>query len=219
MEEGFLGLPEIHKGPGPPEGFDAVGTDVRIAGSVTIFRARGHGIEGEEVSLGDGVVLFDNVRLVLGYPSDHGRAFIRIGARSMINAFSYLSGEGGLEIQEEVLVGPGAKILSAGHDMDGSPESIFQHGLTYGKITLETGCWIGAGAIILEGVTIGRGAVVAAGSVVTGDVPPFAVVKGVPARIARFRRGFSGPQALRSPGRKGFIRKLFRLFSRRQTTG
>lgn len=190
MGKRLVGLPEIYKALTPPEGFDRVGTSVRIAGSVTVFRSVDDGEKDAKISLADGVVLFDNVRLVLGDLSVNTGAFIRIGAGSMINACSYLSGEGGLEIQEEVLVGPGAKILSAGHGIEGEPESIFRHGLTYGRITIERGAWIGAGAIIRQGATVGRGAVVAAGAVVTRDVPAFAVVRGVPAELARFRTGF-----------------------------
>jgi len=55
-----------------------------------------------------------------------------------------------------------------------------------GKIVVESDAWIGVGAIIMPNVTIGEGAVVGAGAVVTKDVPPRAVVAGVPARILRF---------------------------------
>jgi acetyltransferase-like isoleucine patch superfamily enzyme len=55
------------------------------------------------------------------------------------------------------------------------------------KITIEKDVWIGAQAIILPGVKVGEGAIVAAGAVVTKDVPPFAMVGGVPARVIRMR--------------------------------
>lgn len=56
-----------------------------------------------------------------------------------------------------------------------------------GGITLEDDVWIGYGATILDGVTLGRGSVVAAGAVVTKDVPPYAVVAGVPAKVIKYR--------------------------------
>jgi maltose O-acetyltransferase len=55
------------------------------------------------------------------------------------------------------------------------------------KITIEKDVWIGAQAVILPGVTVGEGAVVGAGAVVTKDVPPFAIIGGAPARIIRMR--------------------------------
>lgn len=55
------------------------------------------------------------------------------------------------------------------------------------RTTLEADCWIGSGAMLMSGVRIGVGAVVGAGAVVTKDVPPFAIVGGVPARIIRYR--------------------------------
>jgi len=186
----FLGLPGITDPDNPPPGFDLIGSGCRIAGTVTLFRSMGEGEDGRGIVLGDHVVLFDNVRLVLGDLSVNRGAFIRIDDMAMVNSFSYLSGEGGLEIGAEVLIGPGVRILSAGHHIDGLPESVFRHGLTYGKIIVEPGAWIGAGATVLPGVTIGGGAVIAAGAVVTRDVPAFSVVKGVPARLARYRRGF-----------------------------
>jgi acetyltransferase-like isoleucine patch superfamily enzyme len=59
--------------------------------------------------------------------------------------------------------------------------------LTFAPVVIEDGAWIGAGSIILPGVTIGEGAVVGAGSVVTKDVPPMAVAVGNPAQVIRQR--------------------------------
>lgn len=185
------GLPEIRSHENPPPGFDSVGRGVRIASTVTIFRgSEPHPKRG--IRLGDNVVLFDTVRLVVGDLIVNPQADLVLGNRVMVNAGAYLSGEGGLILEEEVLVGPGAKILSAGHKIDGPPVSIFGHSLTYGRICIRQGAWIGAGAIVREGVTVGRGAVVGAGSVVTRDVPPGAVVVGNPARFLRWRKGFEG---------------------------
>jgi acetyltransferase-like isoleucine patch superfamily enzyme len=189
-KEGELqGLPEIWSHENPPSGFDSVGQGVRIASTVTIFRgSESHPKRG--IRLGDNVVLFDRVRLVMGDLVVNSQADLIIENNVMVNAGAYLSGEGGLILEKEVLVGPGAKILSAGHEIDGPPVSILGHTLTYGRICIQHGAWIGAGAIVREGVTVGRGAVVGAGSVVTRDVSPGAVVVGNPARFLRWRKGF-----------------------------
>ncbi|MBU0673199.1 MAG: acyltransferase [Proteobacteria bacterium] len=85
------------------------------------------------------------------------------------------------------MIGANACIISAGHQIH-DPDRLIQHqGLTYGRIIIGSGAWIGAGAIILQGVEIGDGAVVGAGSVVCKNVPPQAVVVGNPARIIKYR--------------------------------
>ena len=64
---------------------------------------------------------------------------------------------------------------------------IFTSGHQHKKVTIENDVWIGANCLILPGVTIGEGAVVAGGSVVTKDVPAYAIVGGTPAKIIRMR--------------------------------
>lgn len=112
-------------------------------------------------------------------------------------------------VENDVLIGPGAHLLSAGHQVHGGTPRINHNPLTHAPVRLREGCWIGAGAIVLQGVTIGRGAVVGAGSVVTRSVPDFAVVVGNPARIAHYRKGFKP--------RQGFVQSLLlRFLPRRQ---
>ena len=64
---------------------------------------------------------------------------------------------------------------------------IWEQGHTYEKVIIGDGVWIGTSVIVLKGVKIGKGAVVAAGSVVTKDVPEYAVVAGNPARVLKYR--------------------------------
>lgn len=94
---------------------------------------------------------------------------------------SYMTGHG-ISIGNDVRIGPGTRLLAAGHDVT---EPSFQE--TGGSIRIGNGCWIGAAALILAGVELGDGCVVAAGSVVTHAVPANAVVAGVPARVIRYR--------------------------------
>lgn len=94
---------------------------------------------------------------------------------------------GGVEIGARTLVGYRAQILSANHRIPGGRGRIFDSGHVHDPVRIGPDAWIGAAAIVLPGVTIGEGAVVAAGSVVTKDVEPFMVVAGVPARVISSR--------------------------------
>lgn len=88
---------------------------------------------------------------------------------------------GGIEIEDNVLLAPGVKLLSESHPIN--PEQ--RCALTTGKIHLKKNAWIGANAVILAGVTIGENAIVAAGAVVSKDVPDNTIVGGVPAKIIK----------------------------------
>ncbi len=186
---GVIGIPEPVSSENIPPGIDQVGTGCRISDTVSVYTDISHSERGRIV-LGDEVILLDHVRLVTGDTRTNKEAFIHMGSRIIVNVGCYLSGEGGLRIEDEVLIGPGAKLLSAGHEYDNKPVSIYRHSLTYGTVTVEKGAWIGAGAIILEGVSVGKGAVVGAASVVTKNVPAFSVVAGNPARVIKWREGF-----------------------------
>lgn len=94
---------------------------------------------------------------------------------------------GGVEIGARTLVGYRAQILSANHVIPEGRGRIFDSGHDRQRVLIGADAWIGAAAIILPGVTVGEGAVVAAGSVVTRDVEPFTIVAGVPARLVRHR--------------------------------
>jgi len=181
-------------------GIDGLGEGCRIAPSVSVYR--GHGaVHGRGIRLGRGVQLFEGVRLVIGELEDNRRADLYIGDRSIVNVYGYLSGEGGLHIGEKVLVGPHCRILSAGHEIDDGSEAVMDAGLTYGPVRIGDGVWLGAGVTVLPGVNIGKGAVVGAGSLVTRDIPDFAVAVGAPARVRRFRRGFGPSQPEPDPSR------------------
>lgn len=102
---------------------------------------------------------------------------IKIGAYSDINAHCLLDGRGGITIGSSVSISHRVCLMTGSHDYR-SPhfQGIFH------PIVIEDYVWIGVGATILQGVTLGRGSVVCAGAVVTHDVPPYTVVAGVPAQ-------------------------------------
>lgn len=112
-------------------------------------------------------------------------AFIRIGTDSLIGELNVLRGQGGITIGNRVYTAPLVQMLAVNHVYDDPFRPIVEQGITAEGIEVRDDAWIGAGAIITDGVTIGEGAVVAAGAVVTEDVPPHAVVGGIPARVLR----------------------------------
>ncbi len=102
----------------------------------------------------------------------------KIGKNVFINFDGTFLDLGGIEIEDDVMLAPGVKLLSEGHPV--SPEQ--RQTLTVGKIHIKKNAWIGANAVILQGVTIGENSIVAAGAVVSSDVPPNTIVGGIPAR-------------------------------------
>lgn len=109
---------------------------------------------------------------------------VHLGRRSIVNAHCILDGrEHPIRIAEDVDVGTHTHIWTIEHDVHDDA-----HGITGGPVAIGDHVWIASRATILPGVTIGRGAVVAAGAVVTRDVPPGAIVAGVPARVIGQRR-------------------------------
>ena len=110
---------------------------------------------------------------------------IKIGRNCLISEFNVLRGQGGITIGDNVYTAPLVQILAVNHVFDDPTRPIIEQGLTAEGITIEDDAWIGGGAIILDGVRIGKGAVVGAGSVVSSDVPAHTVVVGSPARVIR----------------------------------
>lgn len=95
--------------------------------------------------------------------------------------------DGGVSIGDRTLVGYGTKILSSNHNVPKLPNRIFDSGHTKAPVVIENDVWLGANCIILPGVTIGEGAIIAAGSVVTKNVPANVFVGGIPAKIIKER--------------------------------
>jgi len=109
--------------------------------------------------------------------------YVWIGPQSYFDARDLI-------IEDYVGWGPGAKVLGSTHTGLPVDLPIIQTDLEIKPVRIESGADIGVNAVILPGVTVGKGSIVGAGAVVTKDVPPFAVVAGVPARFLRWRAGY-----------------------------
>jgi acetyltransferase-like isoleucine patch superfamily enzyme len=160
---------------------DRIGRDTSIGDNALISSAGGGAILiGERCEIGIGALI----------QSYGGR--IVIGHDCSINPYCVIYGHGGLKIGNSVRIATHTVIVPSNHNYDDLGMPIRLQGLTLKGITIEDDVWIGAGAKILDGVTIGKGSVVAAGTVVIRNVPPFSVTAGVPNRIIK-QRGKANP--------------------------
>jgi len=105
----------------------------------------------------------------------------KIGKNVFINFDCVFLDLGGITIEDNVLIAPKVSLLSEGHPISPTERA----SLVPGHIHIKKGVWIGAGATILPGVTVGENAVVAAGAVVSKDIPANTIVGGVPAKIIK----------------------------------
>jgi acetyltransferase-like isoleucine patch superfamily enzyme len=135
--------------------------------------------------------LGDDVHLARFCTLRAGERGITIHDGAGINTRAYVDGNGEVEIGRNALLSPGVQIISGNHVFDRTDVPIRDQGTAYGKVTVGEDCWLGTNVIVLPGVTIGRGSVVGAGAVVTGDLPVLSIALGVPARVVG-RRGAAG---------------------------
>jgi acetyltransferase-like isoleucine patch superfamily enzyme len=110
---------------------------------------------------------------------------IKIGRNSLIGEYTVIRGQGGVTIGDRVYTSPFTQIIAVNHVFSDPEKPFTEQGITAEGIVIEDDVWLGASAVITDGVRIGRGAVVAAGAVVTQDVAAHTVVGGVPARVLR----------------------------------
>jgi acetyltransferase-like isoleucine patch superfamily enzyme len=113
---------------------------------------------------------------------------LRVGDGSNIGALSYIGCSGYIEIGNNVMMGPRVNLMAENHNFERTDVPMKEQGVTRSFIIIEDDVWLGVGSTVTAGVTIGRGSIIAAGAVVTKDVPPFSIVGGVPARVLRMRK-------------------------------
>lgn len=151
------------------------------------------------VLLGKNVLLdaksYGNGHIVIGINSeihDYSRLMcyggeISIGENCTVNPFCVLYGHGGLKIGNNTHIATHCVIIPANHKFDQADKLISAQGETREGITIGDDVWIGANCVILDGVSIGNGSVIGAGSVVTRNIPSMSVTAGVPAQVIRTR--------------------------------
>ncbi|MCK9600803.1 MAG: hypothetical protein M0R06_17310 [Sphaerochaeta sp.] len=137
----------------------------------------------ENVHLGENVFIGHGA-FIDGYYTGPG---VTIGDNSWIGQQCFLHGAGGIFIGRDVGVAPGVTIITSCHTLVGCGP-IIRNPIEFKEVRLDDGCDIGVGAIIYAGVTVGAGAQVAAGAVVIHDVPEYAIVAGIPAKVSTSRR-------------------------------
>jgi acetyltransferase-like isoleucine patch superfamily enzyme len=141
----------------------------------------------ETIEFGDGVWIGEQTVI-------HGRfdGQCVIGDGAWIGPHSYMDARD-FVLGECVGWGPGAKVLGSMHTGEPVAEPIIRTDLEIAPVRVGSWADIGVNAVLLPGVTVGRGSIVGAGAIVTKDVPPFAKVAGVPARVIGWRDGYGPP--------------------------
>lgn len=113
---------------------------------------------------------------------------LKIGNNSNIGPFAYIGCSGYIEIGDNVMISPRVSIYAENHVYDQPDMLLKDQGVKVESVIIEDDCWIAANSIILAGVTIGKGSVIAAGSVVTKTIPPYSIAAGVPAKVIGSRK-------------------------------
>lgn len=112
---------------------------------------------------------------------------IEIGDYASINHHTVISGQGGLRIGKYVMIGNNVHVLTSLHGFQRRDIPMRFQAIEYGKVIIEDDVWIGTNAVVMPGVTIGKGAIVGANAVVTKDVRTYSIVGGVPAKLIKYR--------------------------------
>ena len=133
----------------------------------------------KDVTLETGVSLDDGVVLLCSGSRKSNKLVIRNG--TYINRYTMIDAHEQVEIGRNCMIGPHCYITDANHGI-APGAAVKDHPMQIKPVAIEDDVWLGAGVIVLAGVRLGRGAIIAAGAVVTKDVPANAVFAGVPAR-------------------------------------
>lgn len=148
-----------------------------------------HTVCSDKIIIGNSVTICKGALIrPSGYYSGNLGWGLRIGDNSSIGAYSYIGCSGKIEIGNNVMMGPCINIIAENHNFKDIDIPMNKQGVSNIGIKIEDNVWIGTRVTILDGVNIGKGAIIAAGALVNADVPPFAIVGGVPAKVIKVRK-------------------------------
>ncbi|RZJ51234.1 MAG: acyltransferase [Chryseobacterium sp.] len=158
------------------------GKFLRLGNDVFVSALSKHGIEfGNNVSIG----AFS--RIIVSTSFNNIGEKIKIGNNVGIGEFAYLGGSGGLEIGDECIVGQYLSCHPENHNYENLDLPIRNQGVNRKGIIIGKNCWIGSKVSILDGVKIGNGCILAAGSVITKSFPDNSIIGGIPAKLLKMR--------------------------------
>lgn len=141
----------------------------------------------EGVVIGDYVVIGRNTRIeCTGGLQSIGKG-IKIGNRTTFGNECMFGAAGGIEIGDDVVAGQYIRFHSENHNYSDTTKLIREQGVTHKGIKIGNNCWIGAGAVFLDGAELGEGCVVGANAVVTKKFPSNVVIAGIPAKVTAQR--------------------------------
>lgn len=183
-------------------GFKSCGKLIFVGKKVMLFHKN-------RISLGNGVTLGNNVEInalsvngvVIGNNVNLGNfsvirctgSFkklgkgIKIGDNCGFGDYCFFGAAGGIQIGDNVIMGQNVRFHSENHNYSRLDIPIRMQGVTNKGINIEEDCWIGAGVVFLDGVTVGKGSVIGANTVVNKDIPPYSVAVGNPVKIIKNR--------------------------------
>jgi len=141
----------------------------------------------EGVFLGDNVSIGSYSRLIISTSLNDLGKFIKLGNNVGLGEFAYLGGAGGLEIGDDCIIGQYLSCHPENHNYNDPDLEIRHQGVNRKGIKIGSNCWIGSKVTILDGVEIGSGCIIAAGSVVNRSFPDNSIIGGVPARLLKQR--------------------------------
>jgi acetyltransferase-like isoleucine patch superfamily enzyme len=177
-----------------PTVFMAKGVNLRNASMIRFGKGvtleRGVIIDG---LLRKGVVLGNNVKIgaysvMIGAPISNLGEGIVMGDNSAVDAYSFIGSSGFISIGKNVMIGQHASFHPENHVYNRTDIPIREQGTTRLGITIEDDVWVGANVTFLDGAVVGKGCVIAAGSVIRGKIPPYCIAVGAPVKVSLLPR-------------------------------